>query len=148
MKLLSHWNLVSLIHRCTFDSKIRFLFLTKTVHTNNSVFQLTFSCDIGTISLQNHFILSHRAGFYKPTVPRYLPSHLQDYNTPSQVRAFSTFFIQALIQIRSKLFFIPALIQIYKKMVSVGIRTNNPSDSSLTSRSRLLFIFLNYVLKI
>ena len=28
-----------------------------------------------------HFILNHGGGFYKPTIPQYTPSHLQDYST-------------------------------------------------------------------
>ena len=38
--------------------------------------------DIGLIQLtSSHFILNHGAGFYKPSIPQYPPSHLQDYST-------------------------------------------------------------------
>ena len=48
----------------------------------------------GTLFLvSSHFILSHRAGFYEPTVPQYPPSHLQDYNTcNSAMLSFSNIF--------------------------------------------------------
>ena len=55
--------------------------------------------DIGQLRSSN-FILYPGTGLYKPTIPQYPPSHLQDYRTYNNAKLeFPTVFIHALIQI-------------------------------------------------
>ena len=63
---------------------------------------ILFLWDFGlSLLTSSHFILNHGAGFYKPTIPQYSPTHLKDYSTCNSARfRVSNIFLYPLLLIQ------------------------------------------------